>query len=284
MLAADARERPLAVQIFGADPGVVAEAARRVEDAGADILDINFGCAVKKIVKSGSGVALMKEPARAESLLTAVRKAVRLPVTIKIRSGWDSSGHQALQIVRIAVHCGVDAIAVHPRTASQGFGGRADWPLIAKIKKAVPVPVIGNGDVLTAADACRLQRQTRCDAVMIGRAAIGNPWIFSQYLARLDGKKPRDVSIEERFAVIRRYVHSMVEHYGEARACRMLRSRLGWFVKAMPESSRFRAAIRHLDSEREALDRIERFRRRVRAHLQRRCVGVAANRCPSTQT
>jgi len=270
LLAVEERERPLAVQIFGADPQVVAEAGQLAEGAGADILDINFGCSVKKIIKSGSGVALMKEPARAESLLRALRKAVRLPLTIKIRSGWDPSGEQALEIARIAVHCGVDAIAVHPRTATQGFRGCADWNLIARIKEAVPVPVIGNGDVLTAEDACRMQHRTQCDAVMVGRAAIGNPWIFSQYLAALEGRTPRDVSLEERFAAIRHYVHSMIEHYGEARACRMLRSRLCWFVKGMPESSRFRAEIRQLASAEETLERIERFRRRVCEYLQRR--------------
>lgn len=274
LLAADDRERPLSVQIFGADPQIAAEAGRLAESAGADILDINFGCSVKKIVRSGSGVALMKEPARAEALLTAVRNAVRVPLTIKIRTGWEPSGNQALEIARIAVDCGVDAIAVHPRTAAQGFRGHADWSLIARIKAAVPVPVIGNGDVQTAADAGRLLRQTGCDAVMIGRSAIGNPWIFSQFLATFADRTPPTVSIEDRFGAIRRYVRAMIDHYGEARACRILRSRLCWFVKAMPESSRFRSEIRHLDSEGEAMERIEDFRRRVYEHLQRRSNGA----------
>ena len=274
LVAVEDRERPVAVQIFGADPAVVAEAGRLVEQAGADILDINFGCSVKKIVKTGSGVALMQDAPRAASLLAAVRRAVRLPLTIKIRSGWDPSGAQALDIARIAVDCGVDAIAVHPRTAPQGFRGRADWSLIAKIKETVPVPVIGNGDVITAEDACRMQRQTNCDAVMIGRRAIGNPWIFSQFLAKTENRKPPSVSIDDRFRIIRNYVRAMVDHYGEVRACRMLRSRLGWFVKAMPESSRFRSEIRHLDSEGETMERIEDFHCRVLEYRQRRSIGA----------
>jgi nifR3 family TIM-barrel protein len=174
-------EKPLSVQIFGSDPAIMAEAAKIVEASGsADILDINFGCSVRKILKSGAGAALMKIPDKARAILKAVRNAIRIPLTIKIRSGWDASGKDAMLISQIAQDCGVDAIAVHPRTASQGFSGKADWAIIAEVRKSVSIPVIGNGDIVSPEDAIRMTDMSGCDAVMIGRAAIGNPYIFSQ--------------------------------------------------------------------------------------------------------
>jgi tRNA-dihydrouridine synthase B len=170
-------EKPLSVQIFGAEPSIMAEAATIVEASGADILDINFGCSVKKIIKTGAGVSLMQTPEIAEALLKAVRKSIAIPLTIKIRTGWDPSGNQALQIAKIAQTCGVDAIAVHPRTATQGFSGKADWSVISAVKQAASLPVIGNGDIVRPADAVRMQQTTGCDGLMIGRAAIGYPWI-----------------------------------------------------------------------------------------------------------
>ena len=187
MLASTPAEKPLAIQIFGSEPAMMAEAAAMVASSGADIVDINFGCSVKKIVKTGAGVALMRELPQATALIRAVRRAVEIPFTIKIRSGWEKSGQQAFELARVAQECGVDAIAVHPRTASQGFGGEADWPLIAAIKKTVSIPVIGNGDIFCADDALRMLMETGCDFVMIGRAAVGNPWIFKQVDARLKG-------------------------------------------------------------------------------------------------
>ncbi len=252
-------ERPLAAQIFGADPEIVADAARMVADTGADIIDINFGCSVKKIVKTGSGVALMKDPGRAARLLEAVRRAVSIPLTIKLRSGWDPSGDQALAIARIAADAGVDAIALHPRTARQGFSGSADWSLIARLKRAVAVPVIGNGDVTAPADAIRMREITGCDAVMIGRAAAGSPWIFSQVLELADGRPPSPVTTEDRRAVMHRYLDAAVDRMGEAVACRMMRSRLGWFVKGLPHAATFRESIKHLSSHAEAAARIDRY-------------------------
>jgi len=173
MLASAPAERPLSLQIFGADPESMAEAARMVAAAGADILDINFGCSVRKVVKTGAGVALMRTPRTAAAVLQAVRQAVDIPLTVKIRSGWSAAGEQALEIARIAADCGVDAVAVHPRTASQGFAGRADWSLIGRVKALLPIPVIGNGDINTPEDAARMRDETGCDAVMVGRAACG---------------------------------------------------------------------------------------------------------------
>ena len=252
-------EKPLSVQIFGADPAIMAEAAEMVEASGADILDINFGCSVRKILKTGSGAALMKAPALSEKILKAVRASIRIPLTIKIRTGWDISGKQALDLAERAEACGVDAIAVHPRTATQGFRGRSDWSIISAVKQRVSIPVIGNGDIFTPRDAVCMQRQTSCDGVMIGRMAIGYPWIFTQVLAAMRGERPPTVSMELRFATMKRYLRHSVQYIGEQVACRMMRSRLAWFVKGMPNSSRFRKSITQISTEKEALELIERY-------------------------
>jgi nifR3 family TIM-barrel protein len=263
MLASRPEEKPLSLQIFGTQPAVMAEAARIVEASGADILDINFGCAVRKVVKTGAGVALMRDPAGAEKLLLAVRRAIRIPLTIKLRSGWDASGEQALALARIAEDCGVDAVALHPRTAAQGFAGRADWGLIARLKGALAIPVIGNGDIASADDALEMLARTGCDGVMIGRAAIGNPWLFSQTLERLAGRPPTPVDGAGRFAAMRVFLAASVAHCGEQVACRTMRSRLGWFVRGLPESARFREAIKELESQAQALELLERYAERL---------------------
>ena len=236
-----------------------AEAAAIVESKGADIVDINFGCSVRKVVKTGSGVALMRDPDRTKALLTAVRRAIHIPLTIKIRSGWDASGREALNIARIAQDCGVDAIAVHPRTAGQQFRGRADWSIIAAVKKNVGISVIGNGDVASARDALKMLEETGCDAVMIGRKAIGNPAIFSRVLARINGKEPSKEDLNQRFDMMSRYFKASVEYIGEETACRMMRSRLGWFSRGMRNSSRFRESIKQLSSTEEGLELISNY-------------------------
>lgn len=259
MLRSAPAERPLSIQIFGADPAVMAEAARMVAAAGADILDINFGCSVRKVVKTGAGVALMRDPKRAEALLKAVRRAVPIPLTLKMRSGWTASGEQALEIAAIAESCGVDAVTLHPRTAGQGFSGRADWPLIGRVRECAGIPVIGNGDIVTPEDALRMQRETGCAAVMIGRAAMGNPWIFGQIEALWTTGSYRPVSAAGRRQAMRRYAEATVAEYGEAVGCRLLRSRLGWFVRGLAYGSRFREAIKHLESLAQAFAVIDDF-------------------------
>jgi len=254
------QEKPLSVQIFGADPAIMAAAAGLVESSGADIVDINFGCSVRKIVKSGAGAALMKTPKTAEALLKSVRNAVRIPLTIKLRTGWNPTGDQAFEISEIAEACGVDAIAIHPRTAAQAFGGRADWSIIAALKKRVGIPVIGNGDIACAEDAIHMLAQTRCDAVMIGRRAIGNPIIFSQILARIRGEEEPEADLDQHFEIMTRYLRESVAYFGEEIACRMMRSRLGWFAKGLRNSSQFRKSINHISTEAEAIERIEAFK------------------------
>ncbi|MFH2219997.1 MAG: tRNA dihydrouridine synthase DusB [Pseudomonadota bacterium] len=253
-------EKPLSVQIFGTDPSIMSDAAVMVQNSGADIIDINLGCPVKKVIKTGAGAALMKTPEKVEAILRSVRRAVNIPMTIKIRTGWDSSGSQALKIADIAQDCGVNAITLHPRTAGQGFGGNAYWPLIAEVKKRVSIVVIGNGDVVSPEDALKMQHETGCDAVMIGRAAMGNPWIFSQVLALVRGEDALSPSLAERFDVMIKYVRDFVNHFGEQRGCQILRGHLGWFVRGLPCSSKFRNAIKHIPSEEDAVKHIEEYR------------------------
>jgi nifR3 family TIM-barrel protein len=257
------REKPLSVQLFGSDDAIMADAAGQVVAAGADIVDINFGCSVRKILKSGSGSALMREPRKAEALLKTTRKAIDVPLTIKIRSGWDGSGEQALQIARIAQDCGVDAIAVHPRTARQGFGGQADWSLIAKIKQEIHIPVIGNGDIITAQDALDMFAQTKCDAIMVGRAAIGNPLLFAQILDLLENKPARTITADDRIDTMIRYLKASISYLGERKACYILRSRLAWFAKGLPQASMFRQSIRHLASEEDTLRLIHSYAEKI---------------------
>ncbi len=259
-------EKPLSVQIFGSDPAIMAEAAGLAESSGADIVDINFGCSVRKIVKNGSGAALMKAPKTAEAIIKSVRKAVRIPLTIKLRTGWNPTGNQAYEISEIAEACGVDAIAIHPRTATQAFSGRADWSIITALKKRVRIPVIGNGDIFSAKDAISMLEQTHCDGVMIGRTAIGNPIIFSQVLARIRGEEEPEADLDHHFDIMIRYLQESIKYFGEEIACRMMRSRLCWFSKGLRNSSQFRKSINHISTETEALQRIEAFKNSLQAN------------------
>ena len=260
LLESAAEEKPLSVQIFGSDPDIMAAAAKIVELSGADILDINFGCSVKKILKSGSGAALMRQPDLAEAVIRSVRAAIKIPLTIKIRTGWESNGEDARIIAGIAEKEGVDAIAIHPRLASQAFRGRADWQVISEIKRAISIPVMGNGDIVTARDAIRMIAETGCDAVMVGRAAIGNPWIFGQINALLKGREFLETDLPSRFCMMKRYLGASVVYFGEEHACYMMRSRLAWFVKSLPHARYFRESIKRISTEEQALELIERYR------------------------
>ncbi|MFH1155637.1 MAG: tRNA dihydrouridine synthase DusB [Pseudomonadota bacterium] len=253
-------ERPLSVQLFGDEPGSMAKAAAIVEKTrGADVIDLNFGCSVKKVTKTGAGVSLMKNPAAAEAIIKSVRDAITIPLTIKIRSGWDPSGVQALEIAHIAQNSGIDAITVHPRSAGQGFRGRADWDLIRTIKSQLSIPVIGNGDVITPEQGAAMVRETGCDAVMVGRAALGNPFIFADIDALLEGKPCPGPGSGGLFLAMEELIRSYGSYFGEDVACRMLRGRLGWFVKGMPGCSVFRKGLSEIRSLSHALDLIHDF-------------------------
>lgn len=260
LMVAQKEERPFSLQIFGNDPNSMARAAQFVEEMGtADILDINFGCSVKKVIKQGAGAALMKEPGLARQILTAVRSATTLPITIKIRSGWEPSGQQACRIAGIAQDCGVNAVAVHPRTAVQLFKGTADWNIIRQVKKTIDIPVIGNGDILCPEDAGRMIGETGCDAVMVGRAAMKNPYILSQiedYLEKKEYFRPTPSAI---LIKMKELTVKYAEHFPDHVACKMLRGRLTWFVKGWPNSSSFRKRLSTIESVDQALDLIASF-------------------------
>jgi len=259
MLESTDRERPLSIQIFGADPGIMAEAARMVEGAGADILDINFGCSVKKVVKTDSGVALMRDPQRAEKIMIAVRKAIAIPLTIKIRSGWDPSGKQAFEIASMAEQCGVDALCLHPRTAGQGFGGKAYWPLIAALKQKLSIPLIGNGDITSPELAHDMFEQTGCEGIMIGRAALSDPDIFRRTSLFLENKIAEPLSLDDHFRMMGNYLKNSIDHHGESIACNMMRSRLGFLVKGLPGCSTFRKKLVLTTCEKDIRDCLSAF-------------------------
>ena len=253
-------EQPLSIQLFGADPESMAKGAQIVHSMKtAAILDLNFGCSVKKIVKQGAGVALMRTPDLAAEILKSVRGETDLPLTIKIRTGWDPSGRQAFEIAQLAQENGVDAIVIHPRTAVQAFRGISDWHLIRRLKTRVDIPVIGNGDIQTPEDALKMIRTTGCDAVMVGRAALKNPFIFSQIDAFLDTGTYQTPSSDQIFDIMRALILAYTNHFGEAVGSKMLRGRLAWFVKGMPGSAAFRKSLSEMKSQAHAMDLIEHF-------------------------
>ncbi len=234
-------EHPISVQLFGANVETLSEAAGLAEEMGADAIDINLGCPALRATEVGAGVALMRFPEKVERILIGVRRKVRCPLTIKIRSGWDKNQINAVQISRIAEDCGVDAISLHPRTKVQGFGGRADWSLIGELKERAKIPVIGNGDVATPFLAKRMPDETGCDGVMIGRGALGNPWIFS-----LQGSSAGWPSLEEREKVIQRHFFLLQNFYEKERAMREIRKHLAWYTKGLPSSASFRLRLREM--------------------------------------
>jgi nifR3 family TIM-barrel protein len=236
-----ADDNPLGAQIFGADPEIMAEAACIVANHGVDLIDINMGCPVKKVIKAGAGAILMKDPDRVSRIIRAVKKAVRIPVTVKIRSGWTRSSINAVEIARVAEKSGANAIIVHGRTADQGFGGVADWKVIAEIKKTVNIPVIGNGDIWQPQDAIRMLQETSCDAVMVGRGALGNPWIFKGIVQACSGQiKDYLPNLDERQKVIKKHWEMETGYIGVKLANKNFRKHLLWYTKGLKSSTRFR--------------------------------------------
>lgn len=253
-------DRPLGVQIFGSDPEMMARAARIVTEAGADLVDINLGCPVKKVVKSGAGAALMKDPGRVAAILREVRKATPLPLTVKIRAGWNNRSVNVLEIAGIAEDCGVDAITVHPRTAIQGYGGTADWSLIARVREAITIPVIGNGDIRRPADALSMMRRTGCDAVMIGRGCLGNPWIFGGIsFLQGEGRDPVPPDPEEKMRMIIRHLDLDIAAMGEHAGIRSFRKHALWYTKGDRGGAQIRNLAGRLTEKRELLELLRSF-------------------------
>jgi tRNA-dihydrouridine synthase B len=227
------KEHPVSVQLFGSNPEILAEAAQMAESRGADAIDINMGCPAKQVVGPGAGADLMRFPGKVKEILTTVRRAVKSPLTVKIRSGWDGEHINAAEISKIAEGCGVDAISIHPRTRVQGYGGRADWGLIGKVKKAVRVPIIGNGDITTPLLARKMLEETGCDGVMIGRGALGNPWIFG-FKGSGCGEAERPVpTLDERRRMIHHHFTLVQAYYGEKWAVKKFQKHVYWYTKGL---------------------------------------------------
>ncbi len=239
-------ERPVSVQLFGGDPALMAEAAQVVEAAGADIVDLNMGCWVPKVAKTGAGATLLKDVCLAQSVVKAMVDAVRIPVTVKIRSGWDPSQTTGIDFARRAQDAGASAIAVHARYASQGFTGHADWSIIRRVKDVVTIPVIGNGDVESVEDAQRMFDETGCDAVMVGRAAMGNPWLFGDIAHYLETGEARPAAtLADRIEGALFHLKTMAADpaVGEARAVKEMRGQITHYFKGFPGVSALRALL-----------------------------------------
>ena len=252
LLEIDTREKPVSLQLFGSDPEIMAAMAHRIEDRPFDILDINMGCPVPKVVNNGEGSALLKNPELVRKIVTSVVKAVDKPVTVKIRRGFDEDSVNAVEIAKIIEDCGAAAVAVHGRTREQYYSGKADWDIIRQIKEAVAIPVIGNGDVTSPETAVALMEQTGCDGIMIGRAVRGNPWLFSEILHYMEtGEHKVRPTMEEVREMILRHTRMQVELKGEYTALREMRKHVAWYTAGFPHSARLRARTNEISTMQE---------------------------------
>lgn len=242
-------ERPIGLQLFGSEPDLLAAAAQKAEGLGVDLIDLNLGCPAPRIVHSGEGGALLRKPGHCSKIFEAVVQAVACPVTIKLRLGWDEKQVNAGEIARRAEDAGIGAVTVHGRTVAQGFSGKADWEAIGRVSKAVRIPVFGNGDIASAGDAAAMLERCGCDGVMIGRAALGNPWIFRQIRSQLEGKKPEPPpSLQERLAVYRRHLKLSISYRGEDGALREMRRQEARYLRGFPGAAGARNRIMGTDS------------------------------------
>ena len=249
LLQIDPAERPAAVQLFGSEPDIMAEIAARLEEGPYDYIDVNMGCPVPKIVNNGEGSALMKNPERAKEVLTAMVKAVKKPVTVKFRKGFNDLSVNAVEFAKMAESCGVAAVAVHGRTREQYYSGKADWDIIRQVKEAVRIPVIGNGDIFTPEDAGRMLKETGCDGIMVARGAKGNPWLFGRINHYLDtGEVLPGPSMAEIKAMILRHGRMLVQFKGEGVAMREMRGHMAWYTKGMPHSATLRNEINQVET------------------------------------
>ena len=249
LLTIDDREPPVSLQLFGSDPDIISEMAKKIENRPFSILDINMGCPVPKVAGNGEGSALMKNPKLVEEIVSKTAKAIKKPVTVKIRKGFDDEHINAVEIARIAGSAGAAAVAVHGRTREQYYSGKADWDIIRQVKEAVKIPVIGNGDVTSPEAARQLMETTGCDGIMIGRGAQGNPWIFRQILHWMEtGEEEPKPDLEEVKAMILRHARMLVEYKGAYTGIREMRKHVAWYTAGYPNSAKLRARVNEIES------------------------------------
>ncbi|MDD6057789.1 MAG: tRNA dihydrouridine synthase DusB [Clostridiales bacterium] len=249
LLTIDEREHPVSLQLFGSDPDIISEIAKQIEDRPFDILDINMGCPVPKIVNNGDGSALLKNPKLAGEIIEKTARAIKKPVTVKIRKGFDDTSINAVEMAHIAQESGAAAIAIHGRTREQYYAGKADWDIIYKVKQAVSIPVIGNGDLCTAEDVIAMGRQTGCDGFMIARGAQGNPWIFSRLLHYFrTGEMKEKPPFEEVTQMLLCHAKMQIEAKGEYTGMREIRKHAAWYTAGYPNSARLRGRINEVET------------------------------------
>ena len=260
MLKIEEEEHPIAVQIFGSDPEYMGKAAAIMNEYPNEILDINMGCPAPKVVKNGDGSALMRNPKLAAEVLSAVVKNSEKPVTLKIRKGWDDDSVNAVEIAKIAQECGISALAIHGRTREQFYSGKADWDIIAEIKQSIDIPVIGNGDVFEVQDAVNMLEKTKCDAIMIGRGAQGNPWIFNRINHYMKtGEILPEPTLEEKITTAIKHMNLAVAEHGEYVAVREMRKHIGWYLKGLKNSARYRDQINKITDYKEVISMLEEY-------------------------
>lgn len=260
MLKIEDEEHPIAVQIFGSDPEFMGKAAAIMNEYPNEILDINMGCPAPKVIKNGDGSALMRNPKLAAEVLESVVKNSKKPVTLKIRKGWDDDSVNAVEIAKIAEECGISALAIHGRTREQFYSGKADWDIIAEIKQSINIPVIGNGDVFEVEDAVNMLEKTKCDAIMIGRGAQGNPWIFKRINHYMKtGEILPEPTLEEKITTAIKHMNLAVSEHGDYVAVREMRKHIGWYLKGLKNSAKYRDQINKITDYKEVIFMLEEY-------------------------